>query len=227
MAAPERVPGETHARPELLEVSSLVGTEDVLDELAGIIHHRERRAGVQVAGVADHVVKLPAQTQVQRKVRSHLPIVLHVRAKIGVGVEGHDRWARGGGALDRNCDGNITIIRRAGVARAHAAGKIFGGEDAPAAKEIKERKGVPVLPFAPEPEGVVSAHPAQRVSNLVAVELCALRDAEVGAVLQAREADFISLREPGGIGHRVIRAESRNGIQEPVRVKDETVDHAR
>ena len=192
MTALERVPGKAHARPELLEVPPAVGAQDVLDERAGVICCSKRGARVQVAGIAQHVVEFPAEAQVQSQIRTQPPVVLRVGPEIRVGIERHNRRPRGRSAFDGDRDGNITVIRGTGVRRdrAYAASEVLGRENTPAAKQVKECKGIQVLPFTAEPKGVASRHPAQRVADLVAVELRALRDAEVGAILQAREADF-------------------------------------
>ena len=84
-----------------------------------------------------------------------------------------------------------------------------------------------MLPFAAEPQRVAARHPAQCVANLVAVELCALGDTEVRAVLQGREADFIACGQSRGIRDRVVRAKSGYGVQEPVPVENEAVGQAR
>src|SRR5207249_6319608 len=84
-----------------------------------------------------------------------------------------------------------------------------------------------MLPLPAKPDGVTSHHPAQRVANLVAVELRALWNAEIGAILQTGKANFITDRKASWIRDRIIRAECRDGVQEPVPVKDEAVHHPR
>ena len=63
-------------------------------------------------------------------------------------------------------------------------------------------------------------YPAQCVADLIAIELGALGDAEVRTVLQAREPNFVSRRQPRRIGHRIIRAEGWDRVQEPIPVED-------
>ena len=84
-----------------------------------------------------------------------------------------------------------------------------------------------MLPLASDSHRVLSGSPAQRVAQLVAVEFCALWNTEVGAILEVGEADFVAHGQTRGIGHRIIWAECWNGVQEPVAVEDEAVDHAR
>src|SRR5213080_4743358 len=84
-----------------------------------------------------------------------------------------------------------------------------------------------MLPLPAKPDGVTSHHPAQRVANLVAVELRTLWNAEIGAILQAGKPNFIPRCQPWWIRDWIIRAECRDGVQEPVPVENQAVHHPR
>ena len=109
------------------------------------------------------------------------------------------------------------------MARTDVRSEVLGSEYAATAIEIKERKGVQMLPFAAQANRVAARDPGQDVAELVAIELGALGNPKVGPVLKARKANLISRGEACGIGYRVIGTERRNGIEEPVTMKHQAV----
>ena len=110
------------------------------------------------------------------------------------------------------------------MARTDVRSEVLGGEYAATSEEIKKRKGIQMLPFASEANRVAPRDPGQDVTELVAIELGALRNPKVGPILQARKPNLISRGKACGIGHRVIGTERWNGIEEPVAVKHQAVD---
>ena len=85
-------------------------SQDILDEIASVIYRCERGAGVQVAGIAQNIVEFPTQTQIQGQIRVRLPIVLHVRAEIRVGIERHDRRTGRGSTLESDRNRDVEVV---------------------------------------------------------------------------------------------------------------------
>src|SRR5438128_10831685 len=102
-------------------------------------------------------------------------------------------------------------------------GKVLGRNNSAAAKKVKKRECVQVLPLAAEPQRMAAHHPAQRVANLIAVEFRALGDAEVGPILQARESNLVPRCQSRWIRDRIVRAERGSGVEEPVPVENEAI----
>ena len=219
------VPDKADAWSKLLEIPAGMPTEHVFYEVTGIVRNRERAAGVQVAGLPQNVIRLPAQAQVQRQIRARLPIILNVRAEIGIGVKGHDGWARRCRALECNRSRDISVVDNS-IPIPILGREIFRRVNAPAPVEIEQGIGTQVLPFDAEAHCMVSCDPTQAVTDLVTIKLGALRNAEISAVLQAREADFVPRCQSRGIGYGIIRIERRNGVQEPVRMKAKGIHQA-
>src|SRR5262249_48933001 len=122
--------------------------------------------------------------------------------------------------------GNIQVIDRA-ISVQVLSSKILRRENAAASVQVEERVRIQMLPLAAEAQAVVSHGPIQSLAELNAIELGTLRNSEISTVLYAGEADFVPHRKPSGIGHRIVRAENRNGVQEPIAVEHEAIDHAR
>src|SRR5882762_4594294 len=83
-----------------------------------------------------------------------------------------------------------------------------------------------MLPLSPESQCVLSQSPIQVIADLVAIELGTLRNSEIGAILQAGEANFVSSCQSRRIGYRIVGTERWNGVQKPIAVEVEAVHQA-
>ena len=177
----------------------------------------------------DVEIHFPAQSQIQGKVVRGFPIVLHKQAHVSVAGGGRRRRALRRGAFQGHSDGDVRVVAwsGSGTRRARMAilrGEILGSENCAAAEQIEDHAGAGVLPLSAHTQRMFAPHPAIGIAQLEAVERRLLRNAEVGAILQRGEPNFVTGSQTAGVGGGIVGAKCGNLVEERIHVKSQIVD---